>query len=526
MANYDTLKTTIASRIPDNTDQLISAADVRNSFEDTLDEVNATKQDKLVSGSNIKTINGNDVLGSGDITIQGSSDAEWGDITGDINDQTDLKSALDAKQNTISDLNTIRSGAAAGATAVQPGELATVATTGDYNDLSNRPSIPAAQVQSNWDEADTTSKAYIQNKPTIPAAQIQSDWTQVDNTKKDYIKNKPSLAAVATSGDYADLSNKPSIPAAQVNSDWNANSGVAEILNKPSLATVATSGNYNDLSNKPTIPAAQVQSDWDEVDTTSKAYIQNKPAIPAAPGTLDTTATTAQTTNASEALSGSVTLHKVSKTGTYSDLIGLPALPPGTYIGTGTSWSSNASQCALRTSYFAGGVIPTKEGDLVYSTSTRNLHRCGAITWDSGMNAYKTTPTFVANFALPPTISTDIATDKADDTKTASPKAVYDFVKPAMASSQPAGGMEPGVLYNLGTLSGSVTISFAAASDANVENEYKFTFDTGASAPTITWPNSITGWAGNCLDNSAPLIAASKHYEVSVIGAYGIIAEF
>jgi hypothetical protein len=46
----------------------------------------------------------------------------------------------------------------------------------------------------------------LSNKPTIPAAQIQSDWTQADNTKKDYIKNKPSLATVATSGLYSDLS--------------------------------------------------------------------------------------------------------------------------------------------------------------------------------------------------------------------------------------------------------------------------------------------------------------------------------
>ena len=40
--------------------------------------------------------------------------------------------------------------------------------------------IPAAQVQSNWNESDTTSKAYIQNKPTIPAA--LSDLSDVDLT--------------------------------------------------------------------------------------------------------------------------------------------------------------------------------------------------------------------------------------------------------------------------------------------------------------------------------------------------------
>ena len=70
----------------------------------------------------------------------------------------------------------------------------------------------------------------------------------------DDLTNKPTLATVATTGDYDDLTNKPTIPAAQVNSDWNATSGVAEILNKPTLATVATSGSYSDLTNTPTIP--------------------------------------------------------------------------------------------------------------------------------------------------------------------------------------------------------------------------------------------------------------------------------
>ena len=45
-------------------------------------------------------------------------------------------------QAPIADLATIRAGAAAGATAVQPGSLATVATTGNYNDLLNKPTIP------------------------------------------------------------------------------------------------------------------------------------------------------------------------------------------------------------------------------------------------------------------------------------------------------------------------------------------------------------------------------------------------
>lgn len=131
-----------------------------------------------------------------------------------------------------------------------------------YSSLINTPTIPAAQVNSDWNA--TTGVAQILNKPTlfsgkytdltgkptIPAAQIQSDWAQTSTTALDFIKNKPILF----SGSYADLTNKPV------------------------FATVATSGSYADLTNKPVIPAAQVQSDWNA--TTGLGVILNKPTIP------------------------------------------------------------------------------------------------------------------------------------------------------------------------------------------------------------------------------------------------------
>lgn len=75
----------------------------------------------------------------------------------------------------------------------------TVAATGVYGDLLNKPVIPAAQINSDWNA--TSGLAQILNKPTIPAAQVQSDWN-------------------ATSG-AAQILNKPTIPttAAQVNAD-------------------------------------------------------------------------------------------------------------------------------------------------------------------------------------------------------------------------------------------------------------------------------------------------------------------
>ena len=173
--------------------------------------------------------------------------------------------------------------------------LATVATSGNYNDLTNKPTIPAEQVQANWNETNTSSKAYIQNKPTIPAAQVNADWNATSGTAQ--ILNKPELATVATSGSYNDLSNKPTIPAAQVNADWNATSGVAQILNKPTIPAEQVQANWNEtntsskayIQNKPTIPAAQVNADWNA--SSGVAQILNKPTIPAAQVNADWNAT-------------------------------------------------------------------------------------------------------------------------------------------------------------------------------------------------------------------------------------------
>ena len=227
------------------------------------------------------------------------------------------------------------------ATKANTADLAPVATSGDYADLTNTPTIPAAQVNSDWNA--TEGVAQILNKPTVPTAEEIVSPSELETTLADYAKsedlddyatlddlagkqdtidsehklpasNVDGLAPVATSGDYADLTNTPTIPAAQVSSDWNATEGVAQILNKPTipgdadivspteletelakkqntidennklpasnvdgLAPVATSGDYADLTNTPTIPAAQVQSDWAQADSTEVDFIKNKP---------------------------------------------------------------------------------------------------------------------------------------------------------------------------------------------------------------------------------------------------------
>ena len=119
-----------------------------------------------------------------------------------------------------------------------------------------------------------------------------------------------------------------------------------------------------------------------------------------------------------------------------------------------------------------------------------------------------------------PTISTNIQTDKASNVKTASPKAVYDEVHPAIVSTQPQGGFLPNVLYNLGTITGAITFSLATPTDATITNHYYWTFDTGSTVPTITWPAGLT-WVGS----TPPTILTSTHYEISVLNNVAVGTE-
>lgn len=96
-----------------------------------------------------------------------------------------------------------------------------------------------------------------------------------------------------------------------------------------------------------------------------------KPTIPAAPGTLNTNNTTAQTAKASEALSGTISLHKVAKTGTYSDLIGTPTIPTESTV-SGWGFTKNS-----------GTVTSVKVGTTSYSPSS------GVVS----LPAYPTAPT-------------------------------------------------------------------------------------------------------------------------------------
>lgn len=105
------------------------------------------------------------------------------------------------------------------------------------------------------------------------AYQPESAFVKPTGGAGDYIKGDGTIAPF------------PSVPGAQVQTDWNATSGIASIKNKPTNFVFGdgTASQYiRGDGTKATLPTApaQVQSNWNETNTSSPAFIQNKPTIP------------------------------------------------------------------------------------------------------------------------------------------------------------------------------------------------------------------------------------------------------
>lgn len=173
-------------------------------------------------------------------------------------------------------------------------------TTAEKNKLAGIQAGAEQNVQSDWNEADSTSDAYILNKPSIPTktsdltndsnfvsdasyvhtdnnftttlknklngiesgaeVNVQSDWSQSDSTADDYIKNKPTIPTKTS-----DLTN---------DSDFVSDASYVHTDNN------FTTTLKNKLDGIQSGAEVNVQADWTEADSTSDAYIKNKPSIP------------------------------------------------------------------------------------------------------------------------------------------------------------------------------------------------------------------------------------------------------
>lgn len=118
--------------------------------------------------------------------------------------------------------------------------LSTVATSGSYEDLSNKPTIPEGVVKSTTTpKMNGTASAGTETKFAAGDHVHPHDTTKVDKvdgkglSTNDYTTDeKNKLAGIAAGAEV------------NVNADWNATSGDAQILNKPTIPSAGTGTNY------------------------------------------------------------------------------------------------------------------------------------------------------------------------------------------------------------------------------------------------------------------------------------------
>lgn len=121
--------------------------------------------------------------------------------------------------------------------AIQSSDLATVATTGAYSDLSGKPTLGTAAAQDVGYFATaaqgTKADSALQSSAIGVSIQVYNANTVVDasyvHTDNNYTTTEKSkLAGIAAGAEV------------NVNADWTASSGDAQILNKPTLGTAAS----------------------------------------------------------------------------------------------------------------------------------------------------------------------------------------------------------------------------------------------------------------------------------------------
>ena len=164
--------------------------------------------------------------------------------------------ALNGKQDKVTDLETIRSGAAKGATAVQPSSLANVATSGSYNDLSNKPTIPSAVTESTVSGWGFTKNTGTYSKPSggIPKSDlvstVQTSLGKADTALQSYTETDPVFKASAAAG----------ITSANITS-WNGKQDASLKFTNKAASTWVSDSTYADFPYRCDIACNGVTAD-------------------------------------------------------------------------------------------------------------------------------------------------------------------------------------------------------------------------------------------------------------------------
>lgn len=208
----------------------------------TLADINNwnSKQDELISGSNIKTINNISLLGNGNINVGGVNyTAGTGiDITEDVisntitsyDDLTDLPTIPTQTSDLLNDSDFVVSS-----------QLADVAFTGDYDDLNNLPSIPQ-------NTSDLYNDSGFVDSAELTTLLAGKQNTLISGTNIKTINGVSILGAgdiVVTGGGSTDV---------QINGNSITNNGIANIITES-----AYNSSTNKIATKSDIPTTTSQ---------------------------------------------------------------------------------------------------------------------------------------------------------------------------------------------------------------------------------------------------------------------------
>jgi hypothetical protein len=246
------LKTALALNNVDNT------SDANKPVSSATQSALNAKQDTLVSGTNIKTVNGTSVLGSGNISI--SSAVAWGGVTGTLSNQTDLQTALDGKV----DENSPITGATKTKITYDAKGLVTAgadATTADIADSTDKRYVTDAQLVVVGNTSGTNTGDNATNSQYSGLAASKQD-TLVSGTNIKTINSTSLLGS-------GNVSVEPTITAT-TSADYYRGDKTFATLNKAAVGL----GNVDNTSdaNKPVSTATQTALDA----KTNKLVVANR----------------------------------------------------------------------------------------------------------------------------------------------------------------------------------------------------------------------------------------------------------
>ncbi len=146
--------------------------------------------------------------------------------------------------------------------------------SGNYDDLSNKPTVPQGAVLYNQQTLNDDQKAQarenigagtsnfsgsyndLEDKPDIPQNTVSFQAQSLSETEKQQARENIGAGTSNFSGNYDDLSNKPTVPQGAVlyNQQTLNDDQKAQARENIGAGTSNFSGSYNDLTDKPDIP--------------------------------------------------------------------------------------------------------------------------------------------------------------------------------------------------------------------------------------------------------------------------------